>query len=428
MARKNSHSSYSRNGSHGGHSPDGSSIKQVPLLESCPPHCFNSADDVIFSILSPPETKQEDIQAPSVLDAIFLGTRGKKCSDATAKAAINWLIKTSESYQADSLIPEAESVVVLGFDTETGVLGGASLVQLCRFGGPGKPGRILVAHKKSNIFATIGTFLAGQADWLGSTFSRTRFICAAAEATGDMLLLLTDANIRIAAVLDLNDCNADSKAGRSPGLRRMVNDAIDTSWIKDKSVTCSDWDALPLSLEQLKYASLDAWGSEILGRIATSEPAFKEAYASQDAPNGYLSALPLYSSIMFPRALAVDFGITLNEAQAYQDAGKTSFAVEFDSLVVDEKDPRVTRVFLTSFSKRLRNPHFQSPVEAHITTSAGATRILVGKVEDVVGRLAKIRWSQSDAASIRTAFEGCNLTLQTDNFSDVDQVTTYTYL
>lgn len=423
MAMENNHSSYSRNGSHGGHSPDGSSIKQVPFLDSCPPHCFDSSDDVIFSILSPPETTQEDIQTPQVMDAVFLGTCGKTCSDATAKAAINWLIEVSESREGDSNFPEAESAVILGFDTETGVLGGASLVQLCNFGGPGKPGRILVAHKKSNTFATIGAFLAGQADWLGLTFSRTRFICAAAEATGDVLLLLTDANIRMAAVLDLNDFNTESKAGRSPGLRRMLNDAMGANWIKDKHVTCSDWDALPLSLEQLKYASLDAWGSEILGRIATSKAAFKEAYASQDAPNGFLSALPLYSSIQFPRALAVDFSITLNEAQAYQDAGKTSFAVDFDSLVVDEKDSRVTRVFLTSFSKRLRSPPFQSPVEAHITASAGATQIIVGRVETVVGRLAKIRWSQSDAARVRTAFKGCNLSLNTDNFSDVDQVT-----
>jgi len=417
----------SKNGSYGEDSPDGSSIKVVPFLESCSRYRFDSADDVIFSILSPPKTTKEGIQAPPILHEVFLGTRGKTCSDATAKAAINWLIEPAANHGGISAVSETESVVVLGFDTETGAQGGASLIQLCTFGGPGKAGRILVAHKKSGIFPNLGVFLAGQADWLDPAFSRTRFICAAAEATGDVLLLLTDTNIRMAAVLDLNDCNADAKAGRTPGLRRMLNEATNAHWIKDKEVTCSDWDALPLTLEQLKYASLDAWGSEILGRIATLTPTFKKAYASHDAPDGFLSGLPLFSSIQFPRALAFDFIATLNEAQSYQDAGKAKFAVDFDRFIIDEKNLRVTRVHLTSFSKRLRSPPFQSPVEARITTTrknvAGATRVLIGKVESVVGRLAKIRWSQSDAADIRAAFEARNLTLETDNFSDVDQVT-----
>jgi hypothetical protein len=267
---------------------------------------------------------------------------------------------------------------------------------------------------RSGIFETIGAFLAGRADWLNSV----RPICAAAEVAGDVLALLSDAEVRVAAALDLTDDTAGRQ--RTLGLRQMLNDATGADWVKHKEVTCSDWDELPLSPAQLKYAVLDAWASELLGRIAVLRPAFNDVRRL----GGLLGAPILFSSTQLPRALAVALLATLKEAQAYQDAGKAAFEVDVEGITVDDKDPRCTRVALGSFNKRLRK---QSRVEARcepMSFGGGAARLLSGEVKTVVGRLATVCWRQGDAATVAAAFRAQRLVLKSDNFADVDQVTT----
>ena len=407
---------------------DGSFIKLVDILPGFHGSTLRSTDDAIFATLAPPRATKQSVALPPVLHAIFLGTQsGSTCSIEAAKAAISWLIAPAALDGGIFSRPEIELAIVLGFDTETGVRGVVSLIQLCAFGGPGQPGRILVAHMRSGIFETVGAFLAGRADWLNSVPGPVRPICAAAEVAGDVLLLLADAKVRVAAALDLTD--ATSGRQRALGLRKMLNDATGSDWVKRKEVTCSDWDALPLSLAQLKYAALDAWASEVLGRAAVQRPAFlatRRLGTAAFAAGGLLGAPPLFSSTQLPRALAVALLATLKEAQAYQDAGKAAFEVDVTGVTVDAKDPRCTRVALGSFNKRLRN---QSRVEARcepmVGVGGGGARLLSGVVKSVVGRLATISWRQGDAAAVTAAFKGHRLVLESDNFADVDKVSAF---
>lgn len=51
-------------------------------------------------------------------------------------------------------------------------------------------------------------------------------------------------------------------------LKTMYKKVFNETWVKDKAVTCSDWSVGQLTLQQLKYAALDAWVSCILGEYA----------------------------------------------------------------------------------------------------------------------------------------------------------------
>jgi hypothetical protein len=55
-----------------------------------------------------------------------------------------------------------------------------------------------------------------------------------------------------------------SCGGRVTGLRRMFERWFGVTWEKRASVSCSNWGAA-LSLEQIKYAALDAWVSARVG-------------------------------------------------------------------------------------------------------------------------------------------------------------------
>lgn len=63
---------------------------------------------------------------------------------------------------------------------------------------------------------------------------------------GDAISLLSEENIRILAALDLTPRHEVNE--HAIGLRRMTEDVIRSDWTKDKNITCSDWDKLPLSL------------------------------------------------------------------------------------------------------------------------------------------------------------------------------------
>jgi len=142
---------------------------------------------------------------------------------------------------------------------------------------------------------------------------------------------------------------------RTHGIHRMLNDAIGATWLKDKKITCSDWNKPRLSLPQLKHAALHAWASEILGR--------KELGAQLASGTGQIDSPLLFSSSDIPRGLAVSLGKTLNEAQAYSDAAKGMFEVKVDNVTVDKDgDGKMSRIAMGSYKYKLRR---LSWVEAH---------------------------------------------------------------
>ena len=129
------------------------------------------------------------------------------------------------------------------------------------------------------------------------------------------------------------------------GLKSLLNDAIGADWLKDKEVTCSNWDAPSLSLPQLKYAVLDAWASEILGRVSVAKCRHSLSTTS----------LPLFSSMELPRALlAQPLVRTFNEAQAYRDAGKDEFEVKVENVIADVKNGTLSRIAMGSYKDKVR--------------------------------------------------------------------------
>lgn len=158
---------------------DGSGIKIVATLTSFKPSDEYAKDcDLQFATLRPPtnnDPEQTSIPLPTSLEAVFIGTRGGKVSESITFEAIEWLTMGSSS-----IFPafEKEVTIVIGLDTEAGRKGGVATIQLCAFAGTDKPGRIIVAHKRSGVFASIGLFLSGKR---GKSIIP---VCAGAEFTG----------------------------------------------------------------------------------------------------------------------------------------------------------------------------------------------------------------------------------------------------
>jgi hypothetical protein len=186
------------------------------------------------------------------------------------------------------------------------------------------------------------------------------------------LRALNFASPRVAAALDVSTLTMGSAGGRTLGLRDMLNIEIHAKWHKDKKVTCSDWDAPGgLTLPQLKYAALDAWASEVLGRVSFQEEGEFADARKEGASAGLLFRGPLFSTLRLPLALALGLSSTLDEAQAYQDAGKEEFEVECDNVTVDTKKTNSSRVSMHSYGKRLRE-------KCHVEARCGAGPVGVG--------------------------------------------------
>lgn len=77
---------------------------------------------------------------------------------------------------------------------------------------------------------------------------------------------------------------------------------------------------------QLKYASLDAWASELLGRRdCIVDKDFRGARVR--GVSSLLEKPPLFSTATIPRDIARYVDLIFDEAQSYQDASKKEFEV-----------------------------------------------------------------------------------------------------
>jgi len=316
-------SSRSPGGSRFEDGADGTSIE----ICSRPPG--TGEEDVCLAHVAPPLVAGA-IDAPGRLGAVFLGCQRDASAEATIstatmRLALGWLVGSDARAAApyDRAGEDARNDadhVVIGLDCETDPSGRLALVQLGVFGARGGEdeagrGRVLVVHMRAGAAAlgVLGKFLNG----------RTRFnlrrllpLCAGAELGGDVLDLLADAGVRVGAALDVTEIFGEDEARdrrRPLGLKAMVNEFLRTQWHKDREVTCSDWSAARLSLPQLKYAALDAWAGELLGRAAFVVPARSTAgknlqrtlfSARARGPEALLQSAPVFSASRLPRKLA----------------------------------------------------------------------------------------------------------------------------
>mmetsp|Transcript_30104 Transcript_30104/g.35479 ORF Transcript_30104/g.35479 Transcript_30104/m.35479 type:complete len:747 (+) Transcript_30104:53-2293(+) len=351
-------------------------------------------EDIIQATIVPPKHGL----STSSLNCVFLGTSGGDVSDSTVESILSWFTESDLS-----TLP-AHQVFVMGIDTETGKNGGVSLIQLCVFCGKNKPWKVVVATSKSGSFPKIARLLSGK-------YRKVRPICAGAEVYGDVLMMGA-IDIKIFAALDISSANNTTQC---IGLRQMLDNEIGTEWVKDKAVTCSDWDNLPLNLPQLKYAALDAWASQVLGGRMLVKM-YPDCFDSgSGCPLDSLMAeaeAHLMTSLTLPKALCVALNAKMTDIQGFIDASRSHFEVPFEKIGVDHEKKLQTRISLQSFQKRLR---FRYKVEAKV-----GKKEFNGVVKKCTGCLCFVEWKTLDDAQFIAA-SGRAAKLSSNNFNEIDK-------
>ena len=96
---------------------------------------------------------------------------------------------------------------------------------------------------------------------LANILANDTIIKAGCGIRNDVLKLLRDTNVQCKGVVDLVDLK--TKAGypkqHGNGLRKLAFNVLEINLNKPKKVTMSNWEILPLSGDQIRYAALDAW-------------------------------------------------------------------------------------------------------------------------------------------------------------------------
>eukprot|EP00026_Physarum_polycephalum_P008700 Phypoly_transcript_08796.p1 GENE.Phypoly_transcript_08796~~Phypoly_transcript_08796.p1 ORF type:complete len:288 (+),score=12.84 Phypoly_transcript_08796:221-1084(+) len=179
-----------------------------------------------------------------------------------------------------------------------------------------------------------------------------------AEIYGDALDLLHDHDLFTHGLINLSPYYRFGM--RQLGLRNMFEQEYECQWIKDKSITCSNWSCNPLSLLQVKYAALDAWVSYMVGLRVVQE----------HEPS--LTHMDLYPIILY-RLAVVNKQMTL-----MNDIQKRTIKVLGTAEV--QGDPFQVSVRQIRYEKRVRNGY-----NIFAVTGKG---IVKGKVKSTMGKTA----------------------------------------
>eukprot|EP00276_Gloeochaete_wittrockiana_P004507 CAMPEP_0184652894 /NCGR_PEP_ID=MMETSP0308-20130426/10612_1 /TAXON_ID=38269 /ORGANISM="Gloeochaete witrockiana, Strain SAG 46.84" /LENGTH=824 /DNA_ID=CAMNT_0027088051 /DNA_START=124 /DNA_END=2595 /DNA_ORIENTATION=+ len=94
---------------------------------------------------------------------------------------------------------------------------------------------------------------------LGRILEDPDILKTGASVVGDVENILTDLGVCVRSYVDLTPLY--SKGKKLLGLKAMFDMVTACNWTKDKEITTSDWTVKDLSLEQIKYAALDAYAS-----------------------------------------------------------------------------------------------------------------------------------------------------------------------
>jgi ribonuclease D len=93
-----------------------------------------------------------------------------------------------------------------------------------------------------------------------------RIVLAGVAARGDVLKLFRDFAVKAKGVLDLGNTQKDVFGERegSYTLAAMITRAFGLGMAKDQNIRTGDWEKVPLSGRQIRYASDDAYVSNHL--------------------------------------------------------------------------------------------------------------------------------------------------------------------
>ena len=161
-------------------------------------------------------------------------------------------------------------------------------------------------------------------------------------------------------------------------LKRMYDTIFNKSWIKDNSITCSNWSSASLTLPQLKYAALDAWVSAVLGVYAIQE------YATDGVLQRVFSTLHMSSQLRYTLRTLHD------QSNDLEDLQRIDTTIKISNL---RDDPRRNKRYLEAISggygNHLRGGGRVSITVYHPQGSADGVSI-VGKTGSTNGKYSSI--------------------------------------
>ena len=294
---------------------------------------------------------------------------------------------------------------VVGFDTESGLQGDVCVLQLCL------GAHCLIVRARGKNKAPLHRWALR--DLLSNEGSR--YVFAGAELASDALNLaaVTNYAVRMHGGLDFTPrfARLALREGDTVGLRTIVDDVLThkdgPAWVKDKTITCSDWATQRLTLQQIKYAALDAWASARIGSHSVGAAPSPRALAGE-----VFTLRGVSTRIIGLLVRVIDQAAALRAAQV-RSHEVTVEGVEYDG---DALRPRAFSIRMRDYDRRLRKgfpvtvvlsmrlsadlvkrpwaphatPHGATAAELVAIPYNGPFRLADGKALDVRGKTAFI--------------------------------------
>mmetsp|Transcript_14574 Transcript_14574/g.21876 ORF Transcript_14574/g.21876 Transcript_14574/m.21876 type:complete len:486 (-) Transcript_14574:172-1629(-) len=213
----------------------------------------------------PPQSKSSNIISPSVIR-----------NNAQGELPITYTndSKTLEKWLSDNCILQAGTKhTFLGFDVEA-----APNVPWCRAVNRefiDRPATVQISTPYESIIVHLtgdngsGSAPASALKPLQAMLSDPTILKVGAGIDEDMLELYRwDNSLNANSRFDIGGIGSDSKTKRRIGLQKLVGAIVGVDLAKSKKIAMSDWSMIPLTDQQVIYASRDAWaGAAVMENI-----------------------------------------------------------------------------------------------------------------------------------------------------------------
>ncbi|CAM6098967.1 unnamed protein product [Calypogeia fissa] len=181
------------------------------------------------------------------------------------------------------LMPGRDANKMLGLDCEHGLKGDLNLIQISTHQ------RCVLIRLSSNQ-----DFQNCASTRLATVLGNKKVVKSGAEVQIDGLAIYHTLGLMVNGLKNVSP--AYKTANRTKGMLQIFRTLYGWEWTKKKAITKSDWGCATLTLEQIKYAALDAWASRM---ISLEGPA-----AALETPVTCLASLPEELLKLFARAIS----------------------------------------------------------------------------------------------------------------------------
>ncbi|CAM6098966.1 unnamed protein product [Calypogeia fissa] len=181
------------------------------------------------------------------------------------------------------LMPGRDANKMLGLDCEHGLKGDLNLIQISTH-----QRCVLIRLSSSKDFQNCASTR------LATVLGNKKVVKSGAEVQIDGLAIYHTLGLMVNGLKNVSP--AYKTANRTKGMLQIFRTLYGWEWTKKKAITKSDWGCATLTLEQIKYAALDAWASRM---ISLKGPA-----TALETPVTCLSSLPEELLKLFARAIS----------------------------------------------------------------------------------------------------------------------------